>query len=267
MTVLTKAERDALVRKARELNARLYPQDGTSAPEGIEASRIREAYYLALAEYADRLPRVLMGACPFTGQPFKNSFDPWGVDGYWWQEGREFDTVEPQRPTSFKVLLGALAFHGRTPTEATSTVIPGPEVPFLVPRLLELPGMVAVVSSLSLETGDTAYPISYYSQEEIPPEDLHQFWLQQDFWFKQEEGGTGWIIANDPWDFDLRPWIEKGKLRWIPPGDTTGKVIAGPSAQCPYLDLAGDRFPQCVAEGERSLMELPDGTPVDPFGD
>jgi len=268
MPALTKAERDALLSKARTLNSKLYPDDDSEAPHGRAASLIRESYYQVLGEYADRLPRIALSACPFTGEAFKHSFDSWGIDGPWWQESREVEIEEPAPPSTFKVLLGALAFHGRTPSESRAQVIPGPEVPFVVPRLLKLPEMVAVVSQVDLETGDTAYPIVYYSREAIPPQKLHQFWLEQDFWFELEGGKSGWLIANDEWDFDLHPWIAAGKLRWIRPGDPKMQVFNGENGEpCPYLNLPGERYPQSIAFGERNLMELPDGTPVDPYPD
>jgi hypothetical protein len=229
---------------------------------------LRENYYLALGEYADRLPRVTLSTCPFSGKPFKHSFDPWGLDGPWWHQSREFDIEEPAAPPTFKVLLGALALNGRNPVEAKRVVTPGPEVPFVVPRLLKLPGMVAVISQLKLESGDVAYPVAYYSPEPIPPEQLHQFWLEQDFWFKLADEKSAWLIANDPWDFDLQPWIKSGKLRWIRPGDPNAEVVDTQTGEaCPYLNLPGDRFPQNIAFGERSLLELPDGTSVNPYVD
>lgn len=266
MADFTKDERDALLRRAWEMDARLYPEDEGEELEEREAARLEEAYYLTLGEYADRLPRIVMSACPFSGNPLLHSFDPWGLDGPWWHQDREVEIQEPASPASFKVLLGALDLRGREPGEVRDTVNPGPDVPFVVPRLLELPGMVAVVSRLELATGDLAYPIVYYSEEEISPRFLHQFWLEQDLWFKQEDGSSSWLIANDIWDFDLVPWVESGKLRWIEPGDEDSVVLTGTSGKtCPYVGLEGDRLPQILAFGERELIELPDGTPINPY--
>jgi hypothetical protein len=265
MPAFTKAERDALLSRAWALDAQLYPEDRSQAPAGRPATEIRETYYRVLGEYADRLPRIMMSACPFTGEPFKHSFDPWGLDGPWWHMDREVAIDEPAPPETFRVLLGSLAFHGRTPAEARDPVIPGPETPYVVPRLLQLPGMVAVISSLPLETGDIAYPVVYFSTEEIPQTRLHQFWLQQEHWF-EVDGKSGWFIANDIWDFDLEPWVRSGQLRWINPGDPKGRVIDGHNGRaCPYLGIRGDRFPQSIAFGERELLALPDGTPINPF--
>ncbi len=234
---------------------------------GREAALEREKYFQALAEYADRLPRVPMSACPFTGEILKRSFDPWGVDGAWWHQDIEVRIEEPSPPPTFRLLLGALALHGREPTEARDPVLAGPEVPFVVPRLLELPEMVAVVSQLPLETGDTAYPVAYFSTEEIPPQALHQPWLRQELWFKMPDGKSAWLIANDPWDFELQPWIDAGKLRWVAPGDQAMRVLGAGVGACPYVGLEGAREPASLAAGERFPLPLPDGVPVNPFED
>jgi len=263
---LTKAERNALLQRAWELDSRLYPEDRSTAPRGRDAASLREMKYQALGEYADRLPRIVMSACPFTGEALKRSFDRWGLDGPWWYQDREFTIEEPRPPPSFKILLGALQLGGRTPVESRDPLIPGPEVPFVVPRLLGLPGMVAVVSSLQLDTGDTAYPIAYFSEESIAPADLHQPWLHQEFWFTTPEGKSGWLVANDVWDFDLAPYLQSGKLRWIAPGDSNGVVVDEENwDRCPYVDLPGDRFPQSIAGGVRDLLPLPDGVLINPF--
>jgi hypothetical protein len=265
MSDLTASERSALLAKAWGLDAKLYPKDGSKRPEGREASMLRESYYLALGEYADRLPRQVISVCPHTGKPFKKSFDRWGLDGPWWHMDREVTIEEPAPPPTFKVLQGALAMKGRTPTEVRDAVIPGPEVPFVIPRLLSLPGMVAVVSRLQLETGDTAYPITYFSPEEIPHPKLHQFWLRQDYWF-EKDGKSSWLIANDVWDFNLEPWLSSGKLRWTEGEGEAMHVVEGRDPKsCPFLNLPGDRQPQSLGFGKRKLLELPDGTPVNPF--
>ena len=211
--ILTRERRDTLLARLRELDTMLYPPDETAlTPRGAERARIKETYFKVLDEYFDRLPRVVMSVCPFTGNPLVRSFDPFGLDGPWWHKDILAEINEPAAPSTFKTLLGALYLGSRQPAEVIQEVIPGPEVPFVVPRLLGLPGMVAVVSELKLETGDRAFPVAYFSEQDIPPAKLHQTWLRQDLWFKTETGDTSCLIANDTWDFDLAPCIERKQL-------------------------------------------------------
>lgn len=264
---LTKAERGSILARATALESELYPPEGgPPEPTGPKRVKMLDTYYKVLHEYGDRLPRVPVSRCPLTKQVLKRVLDPFGLDGPFWYKSRVVEIEEPPPPQSFKVLLGALNLHGRSPDEVQAEVIPGPEVPFVVPTLLELPGMRAVISRIELDQGDTVHLIAYYSLEEIPMQDMHQHWLEQDLWYAGEGGGTSWLTKNDPYDYELAPWIENGCLAWIEPGDRELVVHDRSSSRpCPYLALPGDQHPQSLSGGERDLLETPDGSPVDPF--
>ncbi|MBA3683670.1 MAG: hypothetical protein H0W72_00255 [Planctomycetes bacterium] len=194
------------------------------------------------------------------------AFDPFGLDGYWWHETYLLDAKEPKPPETFKVLLGALSLRDRSPTEVIDDVVPGPDVPFVVPRLLRLPGMVAVLAKRDLTSGDTAWMISYWSRETIAARSLHQPWLRQDMWIKHDDGPVTWKIANDEWDYDLRPYVDDGRLLWLDSIDgSIRRATAGD--RCPFLDIPGGRRPQVLAQGQRSFQRNPDGTALNPFAD
>ena len=259
-----KEERDALLARAAERWARLYPRDAPP-PDEPERVRLRESYYQGLAEYADRLPRRVLGASPFTGEPLLRSFDPFGFDGWWWHVDVPVEIQEPRPPQGFQVLLGALTLKRPAPAEAVKPVMPGPDVPFVVPALMALPGMQVVVSRVELPSGDIAWPISYWSPEEIPPQKLHQPWCRNTFWFTLPSGQVGWSIANHPWDFDLRKWAQAGKLAWADVA-TVPPAVRRDDLEFLY-DMPGDRRPQLFQQGRRILLPLPDGTTVIPFGE
>ncbi|MFN8179154.1 MAG: hypothetical protein U0167_14585 [bacterium] len=257
-------ERDALVARCRDLWTRLYPPSGPP-PAPPEFDRLRDRYYQGLAEYGDRLPRRNLGVCPFTGEPLLRSFDPFGVDGYWWHLDCVVAVEEPRAPAAFQVLLGALTLGRPAPTEAKNPVKPGPEVPFVVPALLELPGMQAVIGRVEMATGDVAWPISYWSPEKIEPRLLHQPWCRGMYWFETDSGQSAWSIANDVWDFDLAKWIAAGKLAWT---DLSAAKPVVTREKLGFLDtLPGERRPQLLADGERDFLPLPDGSLVQPFGE
>ena len=263
----TREERDRCVARVRETEAAAYvPNDPEKPRAPLLVARALDAYYAVVAEYADRLPRTVLGACPFTGKPLLRSFDPYGFDGPWWHTVRTFAPDEPGAPSTFRVLLGAVDLRGRVPVEATNSVIAGPGAPYVVPRLLEMPGMVAVVHRVEMATGDIAYPIAYFSRDEIHPSKLHQPWTRPDLWFKAESGDSVWTMKNDVWDFDLAPWIERGQLAWVEPGSDPVRVLDHRSGRpCPYVGLPGVRMQQLIAKGAVSLMDPPDGEMPVPF--
>jgi hypothetical protein len=265
----SREERDRCVERVRAAEAEAYQRYDPAHPRSpLMISRAEDAYLAVLGEYADRLPRVVMSACPFTGAELRRAWDPFGTDGPWWHATRAFEPVEPAPPAAFRALLGAVDFRGREPVEATHSVLAGPGAPFVVPRLLELPDMVAVMYRIELATGDVAYPTGYFSREALEPSDLHQFWTRQDLWFKTEEGQPAWTMANDPWDFDLEPWIVRGKLRWIRPDDPKHAVVGHEKREkCPYVGLEGPQLMQVLDKGKVSLEDAPDGVPPAPFED
>jgi hypothetical protein len=265
--ILTREERDRLLAELADIDARLYPEDEDAEPDDDQAALLRERYYLKLGEYADRLPRVLLSACPVCGEPLARAFDPFGLDGPWWQVDVEVTFEEPRSCPHFRVLLGAVNLHGRDPAEVGETVKPGPDVPFVVPTLLDLPGMVAVAGSLRLATGDTAYPIAYFSDQEIEPALLHQEWCRDAYWFQEADGNAGWSIANDVYDFDLAPHLAARRLRWVDLAEERPRVRGAADGPCPLVGLAGERERQLLSGGERELYGLPTGEVLDAFGD
>lgn len=263
---LTRAERDALLARIREAEGRLYPPEGRPRPNRTETAHLLDLVNELLGEYADRLPRRVLSTCPFTGAPLRRAIDPFDLGGPWWQKDRTFTPKEPAPPPAFQTILGALDLRGRAPAETAETVLAGPDVPFVVPRLLRLPDMVAVVHRLELESGDVAYPIGYFSREPIHPATLHQHWTRPELWFETPEGESGWTVMNDRWDFDLAPWIESGRLRWVRPGDPKHAVVGADSGEdCPYVGLPGERKPQTLSAGRRAWDEPPNGEPPTPF--
>lgn len=262
---MTKEERDALVRRIVDLEQRLHPPDRSRWPEGQERSLLQEEQYQVIGEYADRLPRMVLSRCPHCGEPLHRAFDPFGLDGPWWAADPVCEFEEPAHCEHFRVLLGALSLNGREPVEVAEEVRPGPDVPFVVPAVLELPGMVAVVGRILLATGDTAYPIGYFSTEQTDPALLHQPWCRNFLWFQDDDGNPCWTVSNDKYDFDLETWLRNGRLKWVDLGDPALPIHPVGDEPCPFVGLPGDRQRQILAMGTRSLGGLPTGEPYSPF--
>lgn len=259
MASFTAAERQAVVAELTRLwSQQMAPGGFAGTPR--EYQLLKERQLTLEAEYADRLPRVIMGACPFTGDPLKRALDPWGMEGPWWWAEAGVEIDEPAPPAAFQMLSGAADLHGRAVTEVRELVLPGPPVPYVIPRVLELPGMVAVIAALDLPNGDRLYPISYWCEEPVDPKDLHTPWLRATYWLPD----GGWMACNAKWDFELAPWIQNGRLRWIAPGDESWTVRQGLQG-CPYVGLPGHQGPQVIEKGELANEPPPDGRPFNPY--
>jgi hypothetical protein len=118
-----------------------------------------------------------------------------------------------------------------------------------------------------MQRSGPAYPIAYFS--EIPPDDseLHQPWRRNMLWY--DKGGKKvWTAKNDPWDFNLTPWLKSGQLRWVELAGADGIPEVrhvDDATRCPYEGLAGAQRPQLCSDGERDFLDPPDGTPLNPF--
>jgi hypothetical protein len=260
---LTREERDELVHRYWESERK------TTAPylRQLSVNESRREYALQrklLAAYGEGLPAVPVSRCPVCGEVLQYAFDAFGLDGMWWNKDGIVPVRRPAEP-HHAVVLGAVDFHGREPAEAepNGQVLPGPGVPFVVPRLLSLPGMSAVISSCGMPKGDTAYVIAYFSEAPVDPLQLHQPWAREGFSVGEDTGDATWGAASDVWDFDLRPWIADGRGKWIDPGDAS--LTLRESGPCPYVGLPGAREPQMIDMGRLTALPLPDGQPIDPF--
>jgi hypothetical protein len=201
------------------------------------------------AEYLRRLPRPALSCCPVCAQPLRRSFDPFGLDGLWWRSDAHPD--EPRPCPHFCLLLGAVDLGAAKPAPDFD-VHPGPGAPFVVPRILAMPDMVAVVSEIALADGAKAYPIAYFAPRRPPIQSLTASWPRTNFVYQTQLAVQAWRRADEPptgsppdtRDFDLAPWIARGQIRWCPPGSDPSRLAT--TGACPFVDLPGVRQPQLI---------------------
>ena len=81
----------------------------------------------------------------------------------------------------------------------------------MIARILEMDSMVCVVSRTKMSDNDDLFAMVYFSALEVKRLDLTMSW--------DVENRGAWSHDSDRWDFDLKPWVEKGKLRYCVPGE------------------------------------------------
>lgn len=246
----TQQEREGLLRRYSEANATY--NELMDKGQYDDADRYLKETTSIAEEYFERLPRMVMGCCPFDGQPLVRTFDPYGLDGFWW----DLDATPQEAPTCphFCLLLGAVNFNGRDSHGGDFEVRPGPQAPYVIPRLLDYPEMIAVISHIEMDNGYVAYPITYFAERRPPPQDLTTGWARAIHSYTTQLGESAWREPNDSWDFDLRPWLEKDKVRWCEPESGNQKLSDEPPERCPYVDLPGERQ-RMVVRGKRFWTE------------
>ena len=248
----TSEERRALLDEFFAVKARI---DATAA--GADSDPADRARYAALRRtYRERLPNIALSRNPFDNELYRHSFDPYGLDGLWW------DYRSPNRPLEM-LRSPVVAFTGAVrvdePVERMPFLCrPGPGAPFVVPRIITREGVRAVLWSLSVGV-HTAYVIVYFADP--VPMGLEPFndWGTDYYQFESAPERLAWDQASEDaedFDFDLEKYVASGQLQWIAPGDDSMTLKSG-VAGCPYLDLEGSRLPQLVQDGERWYDEFP----------
>jgi hypothetical protein len=250
----TQSERRALLDEYFQLLPAIEdPEKG-----GSEYDRALEQISELWDTYVERTPVVPISRCPFTHEVFQPSLDAFGFDGLFWKYDAAARRSEIMRGSVFAFTGAARVVEPVEP--APFLVRPGPEVPFVVPRMLNREEIRAVISSVPIGR-HTGYAIVYYSAE--PVMDLERFntWGLDYYDLEVDEDVFGWNSAEpvlQDYDFDLAPWIEQGRLLWIAPGDGNLELREG-IAGCPYLNLQGRRLPLCIQGGEVWTASLWDG--------
>ena len=143
--------------------------------------------------------------------------------------------------------------------------VPGPGAPYVTPRLLEHPSAAAVIASLRMETGAVVYITTYFAERKPKPENRTAAWPRTNFVYTTQFGVSSWRIPDEAPDFDLRPWLEAGKLRWCEPDSENTSLSPNPPGRCPYIDLPGDRRPAVLTPAGLIRRGRPDGRPVWPM--
>ena len=191
-------------------------------------------------QYYARLPRRSFTRCPFCNHAYVQKIDPYGYDGDWW-----YSKGDPNRTVCehYRLIRCATNLHGNlrdAPVGGDRNF--GPAVPYVIPRLLQLPNMVCVVTAMTLEAGYTFYPLVYFSQDPIAEDSLTANWAGKSYGFE---------VRNEFWDFELSPWVQSGQLRWCSTTSDHNTILedANPD-QFPYLDLPGHRGVQTAVRSK-----------------
>jgi hypothetical protein len=215
--------------------------------------------------YEAGLPNVTLSRCPFSGVSLTVPFDALGLDGLWWRYEGPIRGY-PKPPPTFMALTGAVQLK-RPVENAPFLIVPGPGVPFVYPRLLNLETMKSVVYEVAIGQ-HKAFVVAYFAQSRPQGVAMPNLWASNNYEFTRPNGSTGTYETFDTaadWDFQLRPWIASGKLLWIAPGDPDMALQSG-LENCPYLNLTGEHREQRIYLGDVEVGR-PGDVETDPSAD
>ncbi|MDP2652497.1 MAG: hypothetical protein Q8Q08_00525 [Candidatus Omnitrophota bacterium] len=249
-------EHQALILEMRRVEKDIENLLRESSPRWKELEKERNALYVRIEplveKYWDWIPPVFLSRCPFCGETLRRLFDPVDLRGFWWMDRTQRSRPEPASCGHFRLLLGAVNLNGLPPQGGLFECRPGPDVPFVIQRILDLPKMTVVVSAVPMRCGYIAYPIAYFSEIEPPPRSLTQSWARLEYRFRAQDGRQGWDRVADPHEYDLIPWIKRGKVRWLIAGDLSAPTE--PPDRYPFRAVRGAAKPQVVLGRELSYV-------------
>ena len=237
----TKAERDAHLKKYRDAEKVAMDLWDADAPEEEVDDADDRAKELK-QDYIPRLPVLPMSICPICGETFIHRIDPFGFDGPWWESCNNDGISNCSHAKLIRSAYRGVDLMELKHDENSGFRL-GPEVPYVIARILEMDSMVCVVSRTKISDNDDLFAMVYFSALEVEWLDLTMSW---------DNKNTGsWSHDNDPWDFDLKPWVEKGKLRYCVPGEEPLRLGDMDVASFPFLEEPGYPARRFVHGGQK----------------
>jgi hypothetical protein len=226
------------------------------AGESDAALDVWEQVFELTSRYCDLLPEEPVARCPRSGALVRWPIETAGLHGWFWDVDAPARRTPDPLPPAWLAMTGAVRLD--QPVERFAFICrPGPGIPFVVPRIIEQPGVQAVVAQVPIGR-HTGWAISYFGPrpEGVP---LVNLWGTETYPVYDDEGTwRGWANAipkAEDYDFDLERWLRAGKLLWIEPGDDSATLREGLDG-CPYAGLDGVRKNQFVQNGKVWHSEL-----------
>ena len=220
-------------------------------------------------------PKYLIARCPLCGADYHEPLDTYSL--HWWQRPSNGERVFWRSPRTrrcrhFYLVHPFIHLHGIVPAvsdtelDTRSTFIA--EAPHIIPMILTPDtGCQAVLHALPICRIEndafvpryTLYMVSYFA----PPEEhaaltkrIFAFSSTTDDYYsrliypfpgklKPEEGRTWW---------NLKPWVEQGKLSWLAPDTPHLPLQTGPLEAFPYGDIEGRIDPYVLKLPPRPLQ-------------
>ena len=243
---------DTIVKKSQELTTPTLEQ--LHNPSFLDEWRNLDHLIL---EYAENVPRTPLGRCPFCEQPSQIAIDLARLDGPWWTHHAVYypDDLVCEH---FVLLSGAVQLSNSVEIfPKVRDIHPGPSSPFVIPRLLQAEGTVAVINQVPLAKIHTAFPILYFSETLSRKDVKHPSWGKEEYPVFDDAGeyAFSWV-ATDHWSFNLTAWLKRDKLWWVEPGDTSVKLSKGTPS--PYDHFSQPGVNQRIRGGELQEIPLPE---------
>jgi hypothetical protein len=278
VNVFTFAEYKAYIVEAnrawwRARQAYLGYRPGWTESDAALYSRRKAAFELLFEQYRPRLPVYLLARCPLCGGKVSERVDTFSLNGFGWNNThkepsgwgwfgvtRFADRSYQSECEHVQLLLYGVNLNGYEEFAqlSWSTIFIGAERPYVIPPLLQIQDTYAVLHSLPLgRVSDaeftpryTIYFATYFSSH---PEQFEQALEPYRSKNKPEK-----ILPYDDADYDLAPWVSRGRLYWLKPNDPELTLMGGAAnlSTFPYGSIPGRQGRWCLTKYQRKAYTL-----------
>lgn len=259
---------DQLLRKWHTLNSQLDEEEDEDKIEALleELTIIGQEEDVCRRTLSRCLPSTLVAQCPFCEAPVWMRVGVFSLSEDFWyhiySDGKEGIYKELMCAHLFCV-DGALNLNGHQPIDAyvpptivtNDKITIAAEVPFVKPRVLNLPTMVAVIHSFPIAEKYTAFPVVYFAQKQPEQSEFCVGWARTEYVAQfSEKGAAGSRVVltgkrSDAQDYELEKWIRQGKLAWLSLNEDISSIVHGPVNTFPYFDIPGRQHPYSIKNG------------------
>jgi hypothetical protein len=254
-------DRDVHLARLKELRALRVARETQLLPVAARR-RIHQQTKEAADQYLGALPLIKIARCPYDGSLVRKRMDVHGVDGLWWDVGckDEAPQGDPHVVTYVGAMRDAESLIDKTPSGVK--ILIGPEIPYVIPRLLEHDGVVCVIAELPIVT--RAYIMTYFASPSLAAGESTQPWLRETFYYV-DRGTALWNSRSDLMDFDVARWLNRvpPKVYWITPGDVSMTLVSAPPERCPFVNRPGSHSPRVLTQSGISVLPAPTGGSAD----
>lgn len=254
----------------------MYSHNPTNPITSTEDFIKRRSIASATQDWQDfglSLPDILISRCPYCNN------EVWMeaglifslTDNFWFRaysDGRE-DVVTPDSLCNHIFCVdGALNLNGNQPKEAKKWhkgslgknwdyIWIASEVPFVKPRVLNLPTMLAVVHSFPVANEKyTAYPIVYFAEQQPDETEYCVAWATKKHFATGVGPGVNLIGTRlDEQDYNFEKWSKRNLIYWLDLSIENHPLQSQPFKDFPYHQILGRQHPYIIEEG--TVRDLP----------
>ncbi len=117
-----------------------------------------------LREYFNGLPIVPLSRCPYCKTVIQLVMDTFDLDGLWWNYGQGHGSAPDETSCPHLWMLSGAVRLSQSITVSDCWVHPGPELPFVIPQVLNDHPIKVVISQVPVGR-HIAYPMIYFTEK------------------------------------------------------------------------------------------------------